>query len=160
MKRIFFNVALAVLILSAVGKLIGLAHWRRANELTDPVFTILTKQQALLLASLLEMLIVGVVWRLKRDFERALALAWIGALFVTYRAALWGVGFKGYCGCLGYWTSCFHLSQEQADFSGWGILVFLLVGSGVILVHDFTSAHPLAIMKERWTKMAKPAVKG
>ena len=49
-------------------------------------------------------------------------------------SSLWWVGFEGSCRCLGNLGDVFGISAETADWIAKGILVYLLVGSGAILL--------------------------
>jgi hypothetical protein len=77
---------------------------------------------------------VVLVWRAPNVLRKAGLLLWIASVFLVYRIGLWRVGFEGSCRCLGNVGDVFGISAETADWIAKGILLYLLVGSGAILL--------------------------
>jgi hypothetical protein len=100
----------------------------------DPLLRLLSLRQSMLLAAALEIVVVMLVWRAPTAHLKATLLLWIGSVFLFYRIGLWWVGFEGSCRCLGNVGDVFGISTETADWIAKGILVYLLVGSGAILL--------------------------
>ena len=46
-----------------------------------------------------------------------------------YRFALWMLGYRGVCGCLGTLTEALHIPPRAADLFLKAVLVYILAGS-------------------------------
>jgi hypothetical protein len=111
----FVRSAAAVLALTALVKLVAATGEGRILAQPDPLLTIFSNRQMMVLAALLEAFVVGLIlW--ERDRLRQVALvAWIGTGFLMYRAGLWWVGYEGACSCLGNVTRTIGLSPAMED---------------------------------------------
>jgi len=130
----FFRMAAALLLVTATAKVVATSGEARVWVQPDPLFGVLSMRQSMLLAAALEIVVVMLVWRAPTALLKATLLLWIGSVFLFYRIGLWSVGFEGSCRCLGNIGDVFGISTETADWIAKGILVYLLVGSGPILL--------------------------
>jgi len=124
----------AMLSLTALAKIVAASGEARILGQADPLFGLLTMRQSMLLAAAVEMVVVVLILRAPDILRKAVLLLWIGSVFLVYRIGLWWVGVEGSCRCLGNVGDVFGISTETADWIAKGILVYLLVGSGAILL--------------------------
>ncbi len=136
MKTAFFWTTQFFLVFSAVGKMVGAAKWTPGLRLTDPLVTFLTARQILVSASVIELCVVVFLWRQKADIKKGVAVLWLGFVFLAYRLGLWTVGFKGYCHCLGYWSSWLHIPEARVNTIALWMLAFMLSGAGLITIRQ------------------------
>jgi len=140
----FFRIAVALLVATAAAKVAMAAGEARMLAQPDPLLGPLTMRQSMLLTAALEIVVVVFVWRASNVLRKAGLLLWIASVFLVYRIGLWWVGFEGSCRCLGNIGDVLGISGETADWIAKGIILYLLVGSGVILVQRSRLAGTLA----------------
>ena len=135
LTRIYLKSTALLLVFTAVSKLMASLGGAEVLNQPSPVFGAISNRQILVGAASLEVFVSIVVWvRLDRGlWAPALVLA-LGTLFLAYRLALWALDFRGYCGCLGTLGDALHLNEGQANFITRGILLYLLVGSYLLVV--------------------------
>jgi hypothetical protein len=126
--------AVALLAITAALKAVAATGEARILGQPDPLLGLISMRQSMLLAAALEIVVVVLVLRAPDIVRKAALLLWIGAVFLVYRIGLWWVGFEGSCRCLGNVGDVFGISAERVDWIAKGILVYLLVGSGAILL--------------------------
>jgi hypothetical protein len=132
--RWFLITAVSLLAVTAVAKAAAASGEARILAQPDPLLGLISMRQSMLLAAALEIVVVIRVWRAPNALRKATLLLWLGAVFLVYRIGLWWVGFEGSCRCLGNMGDVFGISAENADWIAKGILVYLVVGSGAILL--------------------------
>jgi hypothetical protein len=126
--------SLLILAVTAVAKGIGASGDARILSHAEPLLGLFTNRQAMLLAVVFEVLIIGLVVRERELIPKAAFIAWIGTIFLTYRVGLWSIGYKGSCGCLGNVTDTLGVAPATADLVTGAMLAYLLIGSYAILV--------------------------
>ncbi len=122
-----------VLILTAAAKVIGASQGERVLSERDPLLGYWDLREVLLMAALLEICVAVTLLAGRSGRRKGFCLLWIVGLFVAYRAGLRAIGFRGYCHCLGEWTTWLGLQQAGADALAVGILICLAT-AGIALV--------------------------
>ena len=148
MKRTFFLVTQMVLVLVAVGKLVGGLRWQRGVEVLDPLLPFLTARQSVVCAGLLEAGVAAYLTCRRSDGAKACGVLWLCAVLGAYRVGLWVTGFKGYCRCLGFWGSTLGLTERVASAVASYLLLFMLCGACSVLALRGVRARP-AVEKAR-----------
>lgn len=119
----------------------GSAH---ALETTEPL-TGISFRLLLLLVGLGELLIAFFCLFTLRRRSSLLAVACISTNFLVYRAGLWLIGWHRPCSCIGGLADMLHLSPLAADNIMKGVLVYLLVGSCLLLVLQWRAARRASV---------------
>lgn len=128
--RAFLVTSGALLTLTAVGKVIALLGDAKILNQPNPLFSWLSNREMLFAAALLELVVAWWVFRRKSDMiNKLLLVAWLGGLFLSYRAVLWWTGYGGSCSCLGHLSDALHISSEKAEWIAKLVLAYLLIGS-------------------------------
>jgi hypothetical protein len=83
-------------------------------------------------------------WSRQIRFSTVL-VAWLATTFVAYRYSLLRIGWHKPCACLGNLTAAVHMSSQVADNIMKGVLVYLLIGSYGILIHQWWKSRQLAV---------------
>jgi hypothetical protein len=130
----FFASALLILALTALSKGIGASGDVRILSHPDPLLSLLTNRQTMLLAVVLEVAIVGLVLREREIVRKAAFIAWISTVFLAYRIGLWSTGNTASCGCLGNVTDTLGIAPTTADLVSGAMLAYMLIGSYAILI--------------------------
>jgi hypothetical protein len=140
----FFISAAFLLTITALAKGLLILQPEAFLAQPDPLLSWLSARQITTLAALLELGVVLLIIGQRDVVIGAALLAWLGLIAVLYRIGLWWVGFEGSCRCLGNIGDVLGISGETADWIAKGIILYLLVGSGVILVQRSRLAGTLA----------------
>lgn len=132
--RAFGWITAVLLCLTAAAKLVAVFQAQRVLDQRDAVFAFWTVREVLAVAAALELAVVAVIAskRVSSGFKLA-SILWLALIFLTYRFALYAVGFVGYCHCLGEWTEWMHLPQAKSEVAAKGLLAWLLIGSSALL---------------------------
>jgi hypothetical protein len=131
---VFIQTAVLLLAVTALAKILAATGEARILGQPDPLLGLLSMRQSMLLAAALEIVVVVLVYRAPNVLRKAELLLWIAGVFLVYRIGLWWIGFEGSCRCLGNVGDVFGISAEIADWIAKGVLAYLLVGSGAILL--------------------------
>lgn len=127
-QQTFQRVVAAVLLVTALVKLMSASGDARSLDLPDPLLY-LTCRQVYLTAGILEMAVAGYLLFGVNTQLQLLTLAWLSTTFVAYRmAAGWGNIAKP-CGCLGNAMDWFPWLMKHQDGVMKGLLLFMLVGA-------------------------------
>lgn len=140
--KVYLTSVAALLVSTAVGKLVMALGKAGTLDLASPLFGFLSNRELICLAAGLE-LAVAVLLLFGRSGPRlsVWAVACLATAFLGYRCLLWVTGFHGYCQCLGNMTDGLGLAPGQAEGIAWGILLFFLVGSyGLLVTTRFSHA--------------------
>jgi hypothetical protein len=132
----FARTAVVVLAVTAVLKLVAATGEGRILAQPDPFLAFFSNRQIMVLAALLEAFVVSLIlWEGDRLRQAAL-VAWIGTVFLMYRAGLWWVGYEGACPCLGNVTRSIGLSPAMEDLGVKVLLGYLVLGSYFVVVWE------------------------
>jgi len=133
MQTFYFRTVAGLLWATGLIKLISAFGSARLLTEQDSIFDV--KNTYLLgFTGSLEILI-GIILISKLDLLfRRLVLVWLTACLVLYRVGLWWLNVAQPCPCLGNITGWLGISRRTADLLATSILVYLLVGSLVILL--------------------------
>jgi hypothetical protein len=100
----------------------------------DPLFWFLTNRQVLVLASVLELFVIGILSSKRANrFWKIAAVAWLATSFVGYRVHLWSIGFQGGCNCAGSLGEWLNISSKTMNQLMRFQLAFLFIGSYAFL---------------------------
>jgi len=83
----------------------------------------------MLAVGLLELGVAGICLFGKSQKLILVFIAYLASNFALYRTALWWMGWKKHCNCLGNLTDALHIPPQTADTAMKIILAYLLIGS-------------------------------
>ena len=127
--RWFQYSAAAVLIVTALLKIVSLQTGVRFLLLKDPVFIFISNGQIMALSAILELCVAIILIRkLDRVFQFTTLLGLSSILFF-YRLGLAWISPNEPCKCYGRATDWLHISTQTADTAMKIILAYLLIGS-------------------------------
>jgi len=136
MKRsqdIFVASALTLFAGTALLKLATVATDQSLLGVRDVVFPFLRVRDSLLLACALEIVVCGFLLSRCSVRTKLMYVLWLSSAFMAYRGLVFLQGGWHYCKCLGNITDWLNLSPEAANRIALGILIYLLLGSGLFL---------------------------
>lgn len=136
--RSFMISAVCVFIFSAVAKMSSLLSHSAVLDVPSPL--IIAVSQRWVLAAACGVDVVAVVVLLSgrlNTLQSSMLILWICLLFTSYRIALWGSGFEGYCKCLGNTPVILGLSEGQAELLAKGMLTWLVGGACWVLWYEW-----------------------
>jgi len=141
MSRGFIVSAGALLLVTAVAKLVSASGHARVLQTADPIFAV-PFRLVFEIVGALELLISLVCLFGSRVKLQASLVAWLATSFVCYRAALILAGSQPPCHCLGSLTGALPVSPEFVDTVMKWILAYLLIGSYVVLFGSWKHKEP------------------
>ncbi len=118
----------ALLLATAIAKLVSAAGTARSLQQPDPVFLI-PFQRVFAMVGTLEIFTALVCLFGKRVKLQACLVAWLATNFLLYRLTLLLIGWHKPCPCLGNLTDALHMSPKTAHNAMKIILAYLLIGS-------------------------------
>jgi hypothetical protein len=121
--------AIAVLIVTALLKLVSLQTGARFFLLKDPVFPFITNGQMMALSAILELCVAIILIRNLGRLFQFTALMSLTSIFLLYRLGLAWIAPNEPCKCYGRATDWLHISSETGDTAMKIILAYLLIGS-------------------------------
>jgi hypothetical protein len=135
-SSVFIISAALILVTTAAAKLYSAGGAMRILGVADPILEI-SFRHVLVLAAVLELgtALVCLVWRTR--FWPVCMVAWLGTIFLVYRAGVWLTGASKPCQCLGALTDALHLSPQAADRVALLLLGYLVIGSYALLLKEF-----------------------
>ncbi len=120
-SRLFIRSAIWILGVTAVLKILSVMGEAKLLSQPDPIFAFLTRRQVLFVAAIMECFVVWNLTHIRRsDQSKLFSLTWLALIFGAYRGALWIVGYKGACSCLG------TLLPVNPNVLDWVMLIVLL----------------------------------
>jgi hypothetical protein len=142
----FLGSAALVLILAGLAKLASTGTNASAMGQPDPVVWFMTRRGIAGLSGLIEVLVGGAILFTRAPASPTLALGFLCALFLLYRAALFLVGEPIPCGCLGEAAPLLGLTDSQASSFATLLLAYLCLGTAACMVlsrfHRVTAHGP------------------
>ena len=127
-QQIFLYLAAALLLLTAMAKLVSLSGDAHVMDYPDPLLG-LSNRQTLLLVAGIELVMAGcMVSRLALPLKY-LCAAWLGGEFLIYRLALAVLKPGTPCKCLGTLTGQLHISERTAGWALTFIAAYLVFGA-------------------------------
>lgn len=129
-----FGVVLAI---TGVAKLLSLFGTERMQFLNDPIFGIQFRY-LMLIVGISEILIACVCLLTNKLALGNLLVAFLATNFAIYRSALWFMGWRRPCSCMGNLADALHIQPQTADMIMKIVLAYLLLGSYATL---FTFRH-------------------
>ncbi|MGO8674881.1 MAG: hypothetical protein ACLQVX_03290 [Limisphaerales bacterium] len=141
--------AALALITTGLAKVLSALGPARAFTLTDPILG-LSFRTLIPLVGVFELAIAFLcLSRAIRARIKLGLLAWMSTVLLLYRCGLWFVNWHHPCACMGSLAGLLGLSDKLADNIMKGLLAYLLAGSYVLLLHDWSTlrfrhspAHP------------------
>lgn len=127
--RWFQHSAAAILIVTALLKIISLQTGIRFFLLKDPVFPFITNGQMMALSAMLELCVAIILIRKADRVFQFTALLGLSSIFLFYRLGLAWISPNEPCKCYGRATDWLHISTQTADTAMKIILAYLLLGS-------------------------------
>lgn len=128
LKRVFVISSVVIFLFTGAAKILTAAGGVPALKAYDPIFDV--KLQYLLVSvGVVEILLAVACWFTRKDSICVGMIACLATNFAAYRVALWGVGWRGPCGCLGNLTAALHIPLSQAESITKWFLIYLLLGS-------------------------------
>jgi hypothetical protein len=133
-----------VLLLTAAAKFVSSFGHGTILQTRDPL-TGLQFQDLFRLVGGVEITVALVCVFNKRAWIPAGLVAWLATSFLVYRIGLVAVGYHRPCSCMGNLTDALHVSPQIADNIMKGILIYLLIGSYGILLHQWAKNRNLGV---------------
>ena len=135
---VFIKSVSAILFFTAAIKILSfLIGNSKIFSISNPLFTMSTNRQVIGLSGLAEMLIV-VILNIKISYEKKIfAIIILNSLFLSYKFSLLAIGYGGPCPCLGSFFDWLHISNLYANLILYLLIVYMLIGSYIILVLEF-----------------------
>ena len=131
--RLFIWSAGALFFITGMAKLVSAIGSADVLRMRDPILAI-PFRYLFVLAGGLELAIAFFCVFGRRMELQVGSIAWLATVFLVYRLGLWLIDYHKGCSCLGNLMEVLHISQEMAGQIMRGVLVYLLVGSYVLLV--------------------------
>ena|SRR5260370_661805 len=135
-ESIFVWSACCVFLVTAFSKLGSAFQLQGYLDLPDPLFGFISTRQVCLLGALLEVSAVfSIIW-LTTTTARLAILAWIGTIFLVYRAGVaWVQTSRLPCPCLGTFGTWLHVDPQLVGLTATILLAYLLISSyGLLLL--------------------------
>jgi hypothetical protein len=129
---VFVYSAGALLLITAVAKLISSVGNARILETPDPILAI-PFREVFVAAGILEFFVALACFFSKRIVLQVGLVAWMATSFLIYRLGLLWIGYHRPCPCLGNLTDKLHIPSQTADTAIKIILAYLLIGSYTII---------------------------
>jgi hypothetical protein len=127
--RWFQHSAAAVLIVTALLKIISLQTRVGFFLLKDPLFLFMTNGQMMTLSAILELCVAIILIRKLDLVFQFTTLLGLSCIFLFYRLGLAWISPNEPCKCYGRATDWLHISTQTADTVMKIILAYLLIGS-------------------------------
>jgi len=117
-----------VLTIAACAKLVSSFGVAGILQYPDPVFSI-PFQDVMRVVGTIELIVALICLFNKSIWLRAGLVAWLATNFLLYRLAVFLVGYRKPCSCLGNLTDALHIKPQIFDTAMKIILAYLLIGS-------------------------------
>jgi hypothetical protein len=140
----FIFSAAVILFVTAAAKIYGATGTAEALGNSDPLIP-LSNRQVFYLVGGIELFISAFL--LVKDESQGLKLsviAWLATNYLVYRAGLWWMGMPNFCDCLGNLNEKLFISPRILNHSMLALLVWLVVGSYLLLILDWLGHRELS----------------
>ena len=132
-ERLFRRSVALLLLSTAAAKLISAGGHAAILDFPDPLL-VLRNRQLLVLVALVEIIIAAALLSRLSVQTRYLLVAWLSSNFILYRLGLHVLSPGKPCPCLGTITERLRLSPDQVNGVLWGVALYLLAGSIIVLI--------------------------
>lgn len=133
--KFFFKFsAIVLLAITALFKLVTIAHPILLLDQPDPVLMFLPRWWVLLLASILEIGVAYAIGLCRRDTETFAILCLLCVSFWIYRLILFCLNYQEPCFCLGRLGDWINVKQPMIDLGTGLLLVYLTFGGFIFLI--------------------------
>lgn len=135
-SKTFIGVASFLLLITGSAKIWAASGNSKVLNVNDPIFAFKFKY-LLLLVGCLEVTVFFLIWYWRsRTLDQCAVrlVAWLSTVIGLYRLALILIGYQEPCHCLGSLTDALHISTRAADSISVFILMYMLLGSYLILL--------------------------
>ena len=106
----------------------------------DPLFTEFSALFVILSAAVFEVAVAISLFLVHSIKVRAFLTLWLSSFFVAYRIGLWYYHpTRVSCGCMGSFSKWVKLSEQTVDQIAFSILLFMIVGSLLVLTLHYIS---------------------
>jgi len=125
-----------VVVLAATGLIKVFTSLGEVHLLSVPhaLFPFLTHRQLLMLSGVLELVTVIALLRIRQQKLKLLLVAWLAALFGTYRFGLWWAEVTEPCLCFGNILDWLHLDRSTSNALTTVLFYYILLGSFFFLL--------------------------
>lgn len=104
----------------------------------DPLFLEFQSIYFILGAGFMEIVFASCLFLIRSRKTKTLLTLWLSSVFVAYRIGLWYYyPTHVSCGCMGSFSEWVNLSEKTVDLIAFGILVFMISGSFLILILSY-----------------------
>lgn len=134
-----------ILLLTGTAKMASAFGGSEILRLADPVFGI-PFRYLMLTVGLLEFLVAGICLFTSRRTLSLGLVAWLATNVVAYRSALWLVGWRRPCNCLGSLLDAVHIPPQLADSAIKFLLAYLIIGSWLALLWTWKQSKRESLM--------------
>jgi hypothetical protein len=139
-SSLFFKFIGVLLLIVSVGKFYSAINPPMSLLEAEPVFRISLRTLFIIAASTEG--VVGVLCLLRAPgIATSLLILWLSCLFLSYRFALYLLGYNGPCNCMGELTERLHISSSTGDMIMRVLLLFMLLG-GIATFNNFRTKTP------------------
>ena len=133
-QHVFVRSVALILLLTAFLKLLAVSSEGLSLNQSDPVFHFLSQRQLVLLAAVLEAIVAFCLLRRLCLGHAVELIAWLGSVFLLYRAGAYAAGWRGPCFCFGGGTTAGAVfTSWTTDWLAKVVLAWMLGGSLLIL---------------------------
>ena len=132
-RGIFIRITTGILVVTATAKLFSAMGDVPILSKSTAVFAALTYRQILVLAAMFEGGVAAFLLSDRTEHSKTLAILWASSIIGIYRFGSWLIQPDVPCPCLGNLTGWIGLSPKSADRISLIMLLFMLLGSFVIL---------------------------
>lgn len=130
-----------LLLIVCLSKLITIYHGSKALSAQEAL-TGISYAKLLTVISIVEAIIGTAATFFPNARFSVWSVAWLGVLFTGYRLVRSIMGFHGPCKCLGGLFKWWPWGDAHENFLSWGVIVILLVASGICIFSPSTpSGH-------------------
>jgi hypothetical protein len=133
MARLFLYSAGAILLVTAIAKLVSIFGHGAILQVRDPLVGI-PFRILICTTAVVEACFAAACFYSKRLSVTAGLVAWLASSLAAYRLGLWWIGYHKPCNCLGNLTEALHVSLQAADLIMKSVLVYLVLGSYATLL--------------------------
>jgi hypothetical protein len=132
-EKIFLVSVAILLCITGIAKLTSATGHTPILNKPDGIFFI-SNRNLLISVGVIELIVAGILGFSKSSWLKISVLASLCLCFVLYRAGRFYLGIQDECACLGVISAAVHLSKAQAQSLSTRALIYMLLGTTVLLV--------------------------